>query len=206
MYFYFSSSIIEYLKDRNEAHVAYFFFDGRDSQQELQLHHQLMRSLIIQLAGYCAAEIPPALVDLYKQYGNGHQEPPLNDLQRALQLILKEIFPFQAYIIIDALDECTEQEKTLKWIKEVVLLKAENLHLIITSRPLLNISTVLHNLDWHYMDIAESSNVDIAAYIDQHVGPDSKLGKWNKEIQRKIQSVLMKGAQGMYMFLPLNSL
>ena len=200
MYLYFSSSIIEYLQDRNEAHVAYFFFDGRDSRQELQLHHQLMRSLLIQLAGHCGAEIPLALVDLYKQCGNGHKEPPFNDLQKALQLIVKELFPFLAYIVIDALDECTEQEKTLKWIKEIVALKAENLHLIVTSRPLSNIATVFDNLDWQYMDIAEFSNVDIAAYIDQHVGLDSKLEKWGGETQRNIQSVLIKGAQGMYVF------
>jgi len=191
MYLYLSSSIIEYLKNRKKGHVAYFFFDGRGSRQELQLHHQLLRSLIIQLAGHCGAGIPLALVDLHKQCGNGHQEPSLNDLQGALQLILKENFPLQTYIVIDALDECTEQEKTLKWIKEI---EAANLHLIVTSRPLPNIATILENLDWHYVDMAKSKNVDIAAYIDLHVG---KLGKWNEETQKNIQLVLIKGAQGM---------
>ncbi|PPQ92107.1 hypothetical protein CVT25_008039 [Psilocybe cyanescens] len=32
--------------------VAYFFFDGRDSQSALQLHHNLIRSLIIQFSYY----------------------------------------------------------------------------------------------------------------------------------------------------------
>ena len=178
--------------------MAYFFFDGRDSQQELQLYHQLIRALIIQLADHCRAEIPLVLMDLYKQYGKGHQDPPYNNLQEILQLILKGIFPFQAYIVIDTLDECTEQEKTLKWIKETVLLKAENLHLLVTSRPLSGITTVLKNLDCYHMDMSMSSNVDITAYIAQHIGPDSKLGKWNEKTRKNIQLVLSRDAYGMY--------
>ncbi|KAH7378562.1 hypothetical protein BKA64DRAFT_648569 [Cadophora sp. MPI-SDFR-AT-0126] len=41
----------------------------------------------------------------------------------------------QAFIIIDALDECTEQEALLGLIEKVVGWKFENLHILVTSQP-----------------------------------------------------------------------
>ncbi|KIK00092.1 hypothetical protein K443DRAFT_679455, partial [Laccaria amethystina LaAM-08-1] len=45
-----SSAIIHDLLQRFNSATAYFFFDGRDSQKDFQLHHKLIRSLIWQFS------------------------------------------------------------------------------------------------------------------------------------------------------------
>ena len=79
--------------------------------------------------------MPKVLVNLYACCGNGHQEPTLGDLQNTLQTILDGFS--STFIILDALDECTEREKLLGWIHTFMLGKDKNvgLHLIVTSRP-----------------------------------------------------------------------
>jgi len=64
------SSIIERIAnlhhDDGKNAYAYFFFDGRDSQKDLQLHDKLIRSLIMQFSTRCGGGgIPATLVDLY---------------------------------------------------------------------------------------------------------------------------------------------
>jgi hypothetical protein len=62
-----SSSIIDKLPEATESlGIAYFFFDGRDSQKELQLHNKLIRTLISQLSDTRHGGITEKLADLYK--------------------------------------------------------------------------------------------------------------------------------------------
>ena len=108
---------------------AYFFFDGRDSQKDLQLHDKLIRSLIMQFSLRCEG-IPATLVELY---GHGQEQPSTNSLQDTLQLILDGLH--SAYIIIDSLDECTDRDRVLKWIEKIVFQKMGNLLMVVASRP-----------------------------------------------------------------------
>ncbi|KAF8888394.1 ankyrin repeat-containing domain protein, partial [Gymnopilus junonius] len=64
---------VDLAKQDSSLSMAYFFFDGRDSQTELQLHHKLIRSLIWQLSYREDHKVPLPLVNLYKKYG--HQQP-----------------------------------------------------------------------------------------------------------------------------------
>ena len=120
---------------RFKSATAYFFFDGRDSQKDFQLHDKLMRSLIWQFSLKCEGRVPKVLVNLYAHCGNGHQEPTLGDLQNTLQTILDGFI--SAFIILDALDECIERERVPNWIQTYILEKDKNLglHLIVTSCP-----------------------------------------------------------------------
>ena len=60
-----SSSIIDKLPEATETlGIAYFFFDGRDSQKELQLHNKLIRALISQLSDGRHGGITVKLADL----------------------------------------------------------------------------------------------------------------------------------------------
>ena len=68
--FHLSSSIIDKLPEATESlGIAYFFFDGRDSNKELQLHSRLIRALISQLSDARHGGITEKLVDLYKSCG-----------------------------------------------------------------------------------------------------------------------------------------
>jgi hypothetical protein len=193
----YSSAIIHNLLQRFNSATAYFFFDGRDSQKDFQLHDKLIRSLIWQLSLKCEGRVPKVLVNLYACCGNGHQEPTLDNLQDTLQRILDGFS--SAFIILDALDECTEREKTLNWIQTFVLQKDTNLGLclIVTSRPEQEIKDKFEC--YHHLDLVEASvNHDLVTYVDYQLQNDSDLQKWDSETQEQVKLRLMEQADGMY--------
>ena len=140
--------------------------------------------------------MPKVLVNLYARCGNGHQEPTLGDLQNALQTILDGFS--SAFIILDALDECTERERLLNWIQTYILEKDKNLglHLIVTSRPEQEIEDKFKSS--HSLDLVKASeNLDLVAYLDYQLQNDSELQKWSSETQEQIKLKLMEQADGM---------
>jgi len=143
--------------------------------------------------------VPTVLVDLYANCGNGHQEPTLGDLQNTLQTILDGFS--STFIIVDALDECTEREKLLNWIQTFILEKNKNfgLHLIVTSHPEQEIEDKFKCS--HYLDLVkESENHDLVAYLDYQLQNNCDLQKWNSDTQEQIKLKLMEQADGMYVY------
>ena len=194
-----SSSIVNKLSQKNPPFgIAYFFFDGRDSQNALQLHENLIRSLISQFS-HQRGGIPTELADLYKRCGD-HQQPSLNQLQDVLRNILDGFL--HTYIAIDALDECADREETLIWVNELVSgtdQPAENLHLIVTSRPEPDIKEVFEALDPHSIDVVEATTKqDIMKYLKLQM--KSKFKKCDESTREKIESALKERAEGSYVY------
>ena len=143
--------------------------------------------------------MPKVLVNLYACCGNGHQEPTLGDLQNTFQRILSGFS--STFIILDALDECTEREKLLNWIQTTILGKDMNLglHLIVTSRPEEDIEDKFKF--YHYIDLVEESeNHDLVVYLDYQLQKDSDLQKWHSDTQEQIKLTLLEQADGMYVY------
>ena len=193
-----SSSIINHLSTTQlSPATAYFFFDGRNSQKELQLHDKLIQSLIWQFSLKCGNGVPKVLADLYFCCGNGYQQPSLDDLHNVLQKILGGFN--SAYIILDALDECSERDKVLDWVQTAVLQKNRNLrlHLITTCRPEKEIDDRFNS--YHCVDLVkESGNHNIVAYLNYQLQNESDWQKWDQKIHHEIKSTLIKQADGMY--------
>jgi hypothetical protein len=196
-----SSSIIDKLLEANKSlGIAYFFFDGRDSQKELQLHNKLIRSLISQLSDAQHGGITQKLADLYKHCGEVRQ-PSDEQLQNVLRDILDKFS--QVYIMIDALDECTDCEKTLDWVNKLISdtnRKPANLHIVVTSRPERDIHDVFAALDPHSIDVGEANTKDIIEYLKLHM-KSKKITKYDGNTQAKIKSELEKHAEGSYVYL-----
>jgi hypothetical protein len=171
MWMFFSAGIIEDILsdcDSDESIAcAYFFFDGRGEQKDLQQLGGMVRSLIRQFATQGSANLEP-LITLYKRCHDGGSEPLTASLWDVLLFIL-DSFP-NAYIIIDALDECIEREKVLKWIEAVTGLKKPTLHLLVTSRDDEDIAARLRTLDpFHFPLQSSLVNRDIEQYIDNNL-------------------------------------
>ena len=201
----FSSSIVDILPEATESlAIAYFFFDGRDSQKELQLHNKLIRTLISQLSDTRHGGITEELADLYKRCGET-QQPSDEQLQNVLRDILGRFS--QAYIMIDALDECTDREKTLNWVNELISdrnRKQANLHIVVTSRPERDIHEIFAALDPHSVDVGEANTNDIVDYLKLQM--ESKFAKYDENTQANIMSELEKHAEGSYVYLFLPSI
>ena len=143
--------------------------------------------------------MPKVLVNLYACCGNGHQEPTLDDLQNTLLRILDGFS--STFIILDALDECTEREKLLNWIQTFILGKDINLglHLIVTSRPEQEIKDKFKSC--HYLDLVEESeNDDLIVYLDYQLENDSVLQKWKFDTRKQIKSTLLEKGDGRYVY------
>jgi hypothetical protein len=192
----FSSSIINKLREADgpSRGIAYFFFDGRDSQNALQRHDNLIRSLISQFF-HKRGGIPSELADLYKHCGD-HQQPSVNQLQDTLRGILDGFS--HAHIVVDALDECTDREKTLIWVNKLVSdtdRTAENLHIMVTSRPEHDIESVFKA--FVSIDVGSATaNRDILQYLKLQM--ESKFKEYNAITRKKIESGLRESAEGSY--------
>ena len=139
--------------------------------------------------------MPKVLADLYFHCGRGYQQPSLDDLHNVLEMILGGFD--SAYIILDALDECSERDKVLDWVQAVILYKNLRLHLITTSRPEKEIIDKFES--YHCIDLVEASgDHNIVAYIHNQLHNDSDWDKWGQEIHNEVKSTLIKQADGMY--------
>ena len=137
------------------------------------------------------------MADLYSHCGNGYQQPSLDDLHNVLEKILGGFN--SAYLILDALDECSERDKMLAWVQTVILHMKKNLrlHLIATSRPEKEINDKFNS--YCCVDLAKASeNHDIEVYLDLQL--QTGWQKWPAEIQNEIKLTLRKQADGMYVF------
>jgi hypothetical protein len=118
-------------------------------------------------------------------------------------------FP-QTYIVLDALDECTDRTELMAILERIAGLKLEGSHLLVTSRKERDIESSLETIvDTHNTICLQSELVDrdIRTYVRQRLSNDKSLSKWHKDpsIRHEIETALMKGAQGMYVY-PLVSL
>jgi len=177
---------------------GYFFFDGRDAQQGLQRHEDLLRSLIWQFSQRCDG-FPAALNDLYGECSSGVHPPSLDALQRTLLLILDNFR--DTYVIVDALDECADRIQLLNRFKEMASWKVGKLHFLATSRQEREIEIRLRSLDPISICLeGESVDLDIATYLDRMLQDDEESMAWNVDvdIRHKVKMSLLQGAQGMY--------
>jgi hypothetical protein len=175
---------------------GYFFFDGRDSQKGLQRLEHLITSLIWQFSERFDT-LPKVLNDLYDKCGSGSRRPSMEGLHTTLLFILDGIH--HAYLIIDALDECTERNKLLKWIEEIAHWRVGKLHLLATSRQEPDIQKVLRSLDPILVCLeGEFVESDITLYLDWMLRDDQRWKAWDHDTRYKIKTSLMQGAQGMY--------
>jgi hypothetical protein len=191
------------LYDDGQVSMAYFYFDFRDvGKQKL---HNLLPSLLIQLS----ARSDPCcdtLSRLYSSHDRGVRKP--ND--RAMIACLKEMLTLNVqgptYIIMDAIDECpltstvpSPREEVLELVDELVGLPLPNLHVCVTSRPELDIRTVLEPLSPNRVSLHDESGQkqDIADYVRSFVHSDRRMRRWRDEDKGLVISTLPEKADGM---------
>ena len=143
------------------------------------------------------------MADLYKRCGEV-QQPTDEQLQNVLRDILDKFS--QAYIVIDALDECTERVKTLNWVNKLISVpnrEVANLHIVVTSRPERDISDIFAVLDPHPIDAGEANTKDIVEYLKLNM--ESKFTKYDENTRAKMMLELEEHAEGSYVYFVLPS-
>jgi hypothetical protein len=124
---------------------------------------------------------------------------------QCLQRVLKLLRHGRVYIIVDAVDESpsagmpSPREKVLELIKQLVDLHDPNMRFCITSRPEVDIRTVLEPLLslTVSLDDEEGQKKDIIKYIESIVQLDPSMQKWTTEDKRLVIESLSQKAKGM---------
>ncbi|KAI2483800.1 RNA helicase domain containing protein [Pyrenophora tritici-repentis] len=128
-----SSTIIEHLlqhcHDNTSMVTVYFYFDFNDTQKqdpELMLH-----SLLCQLVQRSVV-IPKGVDALFSSCENGKRQPSLHALLQVTREVAQEFT--HVYVVLDALDECTQRSELMDMLETIAEWQLDNLHLLMTSR------------------------------------------------------------------------
>lgn len=173
--------------------IAYFYFDFNDSDK--QRSENLIRSLIVQFAAQCL-HLPELLQSVRSRLQKEKKQPTIEQMTAILRQLLKSFNTM--YIMLDALDECVDQEDLFKFIEAVMSWNIDNLHVLSTSRKENDIATSIEL--WVTFQLCIQSalvDADIRVYTLERLSRDSKLKKWPDNVQKEIEQALMSGSQGM---------
>lgn len=188
-----------------QAFIAYFYFDFRDANK--QHWRDLVPSLLVQLSARSDTRCD-VLSRLYMAHDSGAKQPNDDVLLQSLKEMIT--FPDQRpiYLIMDAVDECpntsgipSPREQVVKLIKELVDLSLPNLHILVTSRPELDIQDVLESLTSLRVSLHDQSGQrkDIVDYVRSVVYSDSEpiMRRWKTEDKDLVVEILSDRADGM---------
>ena len=194
------------VRDAGLAAVAYFYFDFRDTDK--QNRRDLLLSLLSQLSArsdLCC----DILRRIYVTHDNGAHKPTYDVLIQCLKETLAFTNDRPIYIILDAIDECpntfgmpSPRESVLGFVKELVELSLPHLHICVTSRPEVDIRTVLEPLTSLRVSLHDETGQkkDIVEYVSSVVRSDDRMGKWREQDQKLVIETLSEKADGMCVF------
>lgn len=98
----------------------------------------------------------------------------------------------ESYVILDALDECSNRAELMEIIETMARWQLENVHILVTSRKEQDIPSSLQSFTFSGDAICPRSNLvdrDIHTYIHQRFPGD-------QDMRQEIEAVLMKKAHG----------
>jgi len=201
-----SSSIIEVIHNMRQvglATVSFFYFDFRDhDKQDIR---SLLSSNLIQLCGQ-SDRFSDILSTLFTNHGRGSRQPSEDALLECLKNMLKLPGQDSLYLIIDALDECpnssgypTPREQVLNIVQELIDLQLPHVRFCVTSRPEIDIRTILEPLAVHNVPLDEQAGQkqDIVDYINDYVRSDTRMRRWRGEDKQLVIDTLTKKVDGM---------
>lgn len=167
--------------------MLYHFFTITDSQS--QTRGTLVRNLAYQLAVYNNATRSSAKA-FYTQAGEGSQPVDHEQLLRDLIKVPKRV-----YIIIDALDECTEQLETCKVIRMLCEQKDCDIRILTSTNTTQSLQTeeTLTDLKRYKIDI---SPMIINNDIENHINELNLSRQWNDDKNNEIISYIMANCDG----------
>ena len=189
------------LQKARQATLAYFYFDFND-EKKTNLDNAL-RSLLTQLAArsdrYC-----DILCDVYEN--NDGSTPRTNEMIRCLEEMFEQPDQVPVYVILDALDECSNvgqipsaRRRVLDFLKCLVDPRLSNLHLCVTSRPEDDIRSALKTFCTISIQEQMGQKEDIRRYIKDEVyaNSDTLMGRWDNKTKNMVVNTLTEKADGM---------
>ncbi|KAH9039461.1 hypothetical protein EDB83DRAFT_2295745, partial [Lactarius deliciosus] len=192
--------------NEGSASMAYFYFDFRDINK--QARRSLLSSFLTQLSNR-SDHFCDILSRLYRVHDNGAHQPNDSALFQCLKEMLTLPNQGSVYLIMDALDECSDtsdvpspREQVLELVKDLADLRIPSLHICITSRPEVDISDVLESIASQAVSLQDESGQkkDITDYVRSVVysGSGKFMRRWRFEDKEHVIETLSERADGMF--------
>ncbi|KAA6415797.1 MAG: hypothetical protein FRX48_00515 [Lasallia pustulata] len=192
------NAVLQEPQSKSEIAVAYFYFDFNNVQK--QKSDKMIRSLITQLSRQSKKKLNK-LEALFSFCNNGERQPDVE----GLLIVLKEVVEGfdETYIVLDALDECSDREELLERMGEIQGWKLRQLRMLVTSRWLIDIKESLEPLTEPRGKICIQSSLvdaDILTYVRGRLQNDRALKRWRgmPQVQEEIETTLKEKANGMF--------
>ena len=184
------------------ALFAYFYFDFKDSSK--RDIRGLISSILAQLCDQ-SDQSWSILSQLYTDHRNGSDQPSEAELIQCLQDILNIEGQSATYIIMDAVDECSNssgipssREKVLNLVDDLVN-SHPDLRICVTSRPEQDIRMVLESLTCCNISLHDEGGQkdDIVNFVRFVVRSDRTMRRWRLEDKELVIRTLTERANGM---------
>ena len=152
--------------------LAYIYFNYKDAEQQSVTN--LVASLVHQLVPR-NSNLANDLASLYEIHITKDTRPSRNDY---IQLLKAAVAAFnKVFIIIDALDECVEDDGTRQDLVEELLKLQLHACLLVTSRDLRSIQRQLRSAT--RVEV-QASDGDIRKYLSERISNSEKIGMYVK--------------------------
>ena len=192
-----SSTVIQHVANHCKENVgfalAYFYFNFTDPVK--QKASSLIGSFLTQLS-FQLPVCPDILLKLHSECHGGSQQASTAKLMKALKSIIG--YFHHVYFIIDAPDECSDQDELLAIFTEIADWKLHNSHVLATSQReryieerLTRIVSSHTNLD---SDIVDE---DIRCYLRTTLVKDLRFRIWTAAEHQEMEDTMMEHANGM---------
>ncbi|KAI9851904.1 MAG: hypothetical protein M1824_002443, partial [Vezdaea acicularis] len=148
--------------------IAYIYLNYKEQTEQTSVN--LIGSLLQQLA-LQNSSVLDNLASIYKLHSLNKTRPTLHELSEVFQSIITSFT--NVFIVIDALDECCEENRSRDELLECLGALADNARLLLTSTP--NIHIEERFPDMEKLEIIASGDEDIRNYLDAKISQTPKL-------------------------------
>jgi hypothetical protein len=204
MEFDFSYGVIQKHIHLNTRDIGYAFiyFDHQEAQSQKPAHY--IASLLRQLEQQ-KQSLTNSVQNIYDELSPKCRRPDLRTLGNLLSTSANS-FKSRTYIVLDALDECTEdcREELFNVLRELLVLPDSQLYIFIATRPHISIDTLTSSLSDNVQTInvvagEGPQNIDLESFINIKLS-GKLIG--NEEKSFISRGIIVK-AQGLYERAPL---
>ena len=199
------SSVIEKVKslcNPNHGHqYAYFYFDATDKRK--QVVSGLLYRLIQQLCP--GGPFPGEIRHLYRT--DSKQGIEQLNTKLFIETLVSTLDPLhRTFLIVDALDECSQKSEVMKIILRLARLESARISILVSSREEREIREAFKN-DFQNISLdTNGHNADIAHHIATTIYDETHFRTLDSTLRREVCDVLGSQGEGMYHPFEVNAL
>ncbi|KAN0112496.1 hypothetical protein V8E51_005447 [Hyaloscypha variabilis] len=193
------STAVKRLQDicakRESEVVAYHYFTYTDARS--QIYDTLLKSLVLQL-GRCRSSSRQVLIDAYDEADCGGRALIDEELKEHLKSLLGL---FQSvYIILDALDECSERRDVFDFLEELHGWKIPGVRVLLSSKTMEEIQEAVATYSVTRVHVQSSVvDDDIRKHVAFQLSNNRDLRKrWNEVERLEIENRLTSSSDGIF--------